>query len=445
MKIALAHFRVGETDGVSLEMDKWAKVLERMGHTVVYISGSKGNVARDTFVIEEMYYQSEQNARLKAAFYRNLGLYTEASLKNEILQVAKRIETKLAEIIKSQGIEVIVPNNIFSLGHDIPTAIGFMGAITKTGVKVVFHHHDFWWESSRPYYFNQTTEWGKTVMDTLFVPKIENDNFRHCVINSLAQKGLREKSGVDSVVVPNVFDFGAPAWRQDEYNSTFRRELGVPEDDILVLQGTRVTNRKAIELAVDVVAMLNSQRFREKLKNSNKQFTLAILGLHEGVNGYEKVLFNYIEKKGVRAIINDKIVDHTRSMKQGHKVYSLWDAYVYADIVTYPSIQEGWGNQLLEGIFARVPMVVFEYDVYKADIGTKGFEVFSLGDSYRIRENGLVYVKEEKLAKVCDEIVNTINDDDRREYTADKNYSLGRQYFSLEKLEQILSEVFTNR
>ena len=71
MKIALAHFRVGETDGVSLEMDKWAKVLERMGHTVVYISGSKGNVARDTFVIEEMYYQSEQNARLKAAFNAN--------------------------------------------------------------------------------------------------------------------------------------------------------------------------------------------------------------------------------------------------------------------------------------------------------------------------------------------------------------------------------------
>lgn len=31
MRIALAHFRVGETDGVSLEMDKWKMQLEKWG------------------------------------------------------------------------------------------------------------------------------------------------------------------------------------------------------------------------------------------------------------------------------------------------------------------------------------------------------------------------------------------------------------------------------
>ena len=34
-RIALCHFRVGETDGVSLEMGKWRQVLERLGHEVV--------------------------------------------------------------------------------------------------------------------------------------------------------------------------------------------------------------------------------------------------------------------------------------------------------------------------------------------------------------------------------------------------------------------------
>jgi hypothetical protein len=43
MKIALCHFRVGETDGVSLEMDKWKKALEQNGHEVFYIAGSSGN------------------------------------------------------------------------------------------------------------------------------------------------------------------------------------------------------------------------------------------------------------------------------------------------------------------------------------------------------------------------------------------------------------------
>ena len=34
-----------------------------------------------------------------------------------------------------------------------------------------------------------------------------------------------------------------------------------------------------------------------------------------------------------------------------NKVYSLWDAYIYADFVTYPSLYEGFGNALLETIY----------------------------------------------------------------------------------------------
>jgi hypothetical protein len=43
MNIAMIHFRVGELDGVSLEMDKWRKILEeRYGHKVIYIAGTLG-------------------------------------------------------------------------------------------------------------------------------------------------------------------------------------------------------------------------------------------------------------------------------------------------------------------------------------------------------------------------------------------------------------------
>ena len=43
MNIAMVHFRVGELDGVSLEMDKWKAVLEeKLGHDVIYLAGSTG-------------------------------------------------------------------------------------------------------------------------------------------------------------------------------------------------------------------------------------------------------------------------------------------------------------------------------------------------------------------------------------------------------------------
>ncbi len=442
MRIALAHFRVGETDGVSLEMDKWAAVLERMGHTVVFIAGSRGNTQRQTFIIDELYYKSDENAALSSAFYCDLGGYSEESLKKGILQKAESIEAKLIDIIQKQRIEVLVPNNIFSLGHDIAAAIGFMAAIQKTGVNVVCHHHDFWWESSRPQYFKQTTRWGQEVMDNYFVPRIDNSRFRHCVINSLAQKEFSKRYGINSVVVPNVFDFSASPWKKDDYNSTFRSDLGLLENDILILQATRVTNRKAIELAADVVALLNTRRYIDKLNDRNKRFVLAIVGLHEGVNGYVENLIHYIRSQGARAVINSNLVEYTRRIQNGRKIYSLWDAYAYADLITYPSIQEGWGNQFLESVFARVPIVLFEYAVYQADIGVKGFDVLSLADRYDFRENGLVCVDSKSVERVCDGIVNLINNQETARRMVQENYELGSKHFSLENLEEILSRLF---
>ena len=46
MRIGFVAKRIGGTDGVSLEIEKWATVLERLGHTCYYIAGE---VDRPTF------------------------------------------------------------------------------------------------------------------------------------------------------------------------------------------------------------------------------------------------------------------------------------------------------------------------------------------------------------------------------------------------------------
>ncbi len=56
------------------------------------------------------------------------------------------------------------------------------------------------------------------------------------------------------------------------------------------------------------------------------------------------------------------------------KLYSLWDTYPHADLVTYPSLIEGFGNALLETIYFRLPALVNRSAVYTADIGPLGFQ-----------------------------------------------------------------------
>lgn len=59
---------------------------------------------------------------------------------------------------------------------------------------------------------------------------------------------------------------------------------------------------------------------------------------------------------------------------------TLWELYSIADVVTYTSINEGFGNQFLEAVWAKKPIVVFEYPVFKSDIKQKNFVYISLGD-----------------------------------------------------------------
>ena len=80
MRIALAHFRVGETDGVSLEMDKWKMQLEKMGHTCVYIAGSKGVANTPCYIIEELHYRYPLKIKIVDNCYKALTDYPDECL-----------------------------------------------------------------------------------------------------------------------------------------------------------------------------------------------------------------------------------------------------------------------------------------------------------------------------------------------------------------------------
>ena len=126
----------------------------------------------------------------------------------------------------------------------------------------------------------------------------------------------------------------------------------------------------------------------------------------------------------------DHLIGTERSKIDGHKVYSLWDAYPHADLVTYPSTYEGFGNALLEAIYFSRLMVVNRYPVYNADIGPLGFEFIELDG----------FVDEAAVARTRD----LLNDPAQVKVMTDKNYAIAQDNFSLEVLECKLKEVLSS-
>ena len=122
------------------------------------------------------------------------------------------------------------------------------------------------------------------------------------------------------------------------------------------------------------------------------------------------------------------------------KVFSLWDTYVFADFVTYPSLWEGWGNQFLEAVRARLPIMIFEYPVFTTDIKEKGFKVISLGTVVSGKDqDGLVQVDNRKIKAAADQAVTMLTDPAVRKKLVDWNFKIGKEYYSMDALEAYLS------
>ncbi|MCK4245791.1 glycosyltransferase family 4 protein, partial [Candidatus Bipolaricaulota bacterium] len=412
-----------------------------------------GDLGRtEGFLIEELYHHRADVDRMtRNAFYRLSDYQSEAELEEDILALSEPIERALHAFVEERGIDVLVPNNIWSLGANPPAAVAFARVVRKLRISAVAHHHDFHWERIRG--MDPTCEAAAWITQEYLPPK--DPLITHVVINSFAQQELLKRKGIAATVVPNVFDFGGPSWEIDEYNRGFREDIGVGASDILVLQATRIVERKGIELAIDLVVELNKPSYLERLRKAGlydgRRFTkddrivLVLAGYSED---RREDYLNRLKQKAERAGIEVRIItDSVRSQRgeiDGRRFFSLWDCYVFADIVTYPSLYEGWGNQFLEAIRAKLPIVLFEYPVYKADIKQKGFNIISLEDKVKARDDlGLVTISKTAIRKAAQRSVEVLTDSSAREGMVDHNFSLGKEFYSLENLGNRLEKLLT--
>ena len=446
--IGLCHYKVGGTDGVSLEMNKWRVALQRMGHTVHLCGGDLGT--GNGYLIEELYHHREDAERMARNTFYDLSDYPNgAALERDILSLAHVIEEKLIAFIEEKHIDLLIPNNIWSIGANISAAVAFTRVVRKLRIPAIGHHHDFHWESCRE--MQPTCPEAKRIIDEYLPPR--DPLISHVVINSFAQGELRERRGVQSTIVPNVFDFSGPDWQVDDYNRDFRSEIGVGENDILVLQATRIVPRKGIELAIDLVEKLGQPMYRDQIAQKGLydgrrfgkegRIVLVLAGYSEDP---KKDYLNRLQEKATRAgvellVISDRVRSE-RALEDARKIYSLWDCYVFADLVTYPSLYEGWGNQFLEAIRARLPVVLFEYPVFQSDIKKRGFDIISLGSEVRGRDDlGLVTVDGETIRSAAEQAITALTDRAAREEMAEHNLRLGKQFYSLESLEKSIQGI----
>ncbi len=202
-RIAVVSFRLGGTDGVSIEAAKWVWALRVLGHEVRTVAGS-GVADR---------------------------LLPGLAIAAQVAPRADELDDALDDA------DLVIVENLASL----PLNVGAREVLYRVleGRRALFHHHDLPWQREH--------------LAHLAGPR-DAPGWRHVTINELSRRELAER-GITATTIYNSFDCSPPPGRRAET----RRALGL-DDQRLIALPTRAIPRKnvagALRLSRELGAVL---------------------------------------------------------------------------------------------------------------------------------------------------------------------------------------------
>jgi glycosyltransferase involved in cell wall biosynthesis len=201
-RLTVVSFRLGGTDGVSIEADKWIRAFRTLGHDVTTLAG----VGSADVIMPEL--------AIRAAREPNLG---------DLSNALKDTDVVLVENMASLPLNVAARESLYRVLEGRPA---------------LFRHHDLAWQRL-------------TSIDD-DAPR-DGANWSHVTINDLSRRELAER-GVTAQTIYNAFDCDPPRGRRD----ITRSALHVGDEDFVLLFPARAIPRKNVSGALALAESLGA-------------------------------------------------------------------------------------------------------------------------------------------------------------------------------------------
>ena len=410
--IGFVSTRFSGTDGVSLEAAKWAEVFWHDRHVSYWYGGVLDRDAQVSLCIPEAFFDHSENRWINQRLWGRTQRCRETS--RRVRALTEYLKSTLYEFRDRFALDLLVIENALTIPMHIPLGIALTEFLLETRMPAIAHHHDFYWERQR-FQISAVDDY----LEASFPPRIPH--LQHVVINQAAREQLSWRKGVSCLLIPNVLDFENPPAPPDDYAADVRAQLELEPGDLLILQPTRVVPRKGIEQSIHLI---------QRLRDPRCKLVVSHAAGDEGLD-YCRQLQELARDEGVDLrLFGERVADRRQIDDEGQKIYVLDDLYPHADLVTFPSLYEGFGNALLEAMYFRKAVVIGRYAVYARDIEPKGIRLPAI-DGFIDR-------------RVVRETRRLLEDADYRAELVEHNYAVARRYFGYRVLRDSLRLLLNN-
>jgi hypothetical protein len=98
MRIGFVSTRLKGIDGVSLEVQKWAKIMRRLGHAVFFCAGELGEYAFEGSLVPLMHFQHPAILALNERAFSLEAEHDQGLLMDEIRRLSAEIRIHLRSV-----------------------------------------------------------------------------------------------------------------------------------------------------------------------------------------------------------------------------------------------------------------------------------------------------------------------------------------------------------
>ena len=410
LNLGMVSTRFAGLDGVSLEAAKWAEVLEAMGHRCYWLAGELDRPLNRSMLVPEAHFESPRNRWINEQVWGQVQRSPQTSA--VIHDLRAFLKTYLNQFIDTFCIDILIVQNALSLPMHIPLGLALTEVIAERSLPAILHHHDFFWERER-YRNNAAADF----LHTAFPPALPSAE--HVVINSAAQEQLACRSGVSACLIPNVMDFDRPPEIDRKAQQALLKALNIHSDDTIILQPTRVVQRKGIEHAIDLARRLKRPKCKLVISHAAGDEGMAYAHSLKCLAAQNRVDLHFLE---IQPAASNGIPIGLAS-----KYQRLWALYDRSDFITFPSLSEGFGNALLEAIYLHKPMLVNRYETFVRDIEPLGFDLVTMDGSLDDHH--------------VDQVQHLLSRPARRAEMTRHNFRVARRYFSYRQMRSQLTTI----